>query len=79
MPTICIGRETIESLSTGEPVALGQDCYAIPASGFDHPYKRIAELEAALRDVDAIAWCADSVAEVRERIGARLTKVLPKG
>lgn len=46
--TFCIGRETIQALEVGVPVQIGQGAVAIPADSYDAPYKRIAELEAAV-------------------------------
>jgi len=37
---------------------------------------RITELEAALRSVRDIAWCADSVDEIRRRVDAALSSIL---
>lgn len=48
---ICVGRESIEALSTGEPVRVGNGQYLIQADSYDHPYKRIAALEEAMRAI----------------------------
>ncbi len=48
---ICVGRESIEALATGEPVKVGDGEYLLMADSYDHPYRRITELEEALRAV----------------------------
>jgi hypothetical protein len=48
---ICVGRESIEALATGEPVCVGPNEYLLQADSYDHPYKRIDELEAALTEI----------------------------
>jgi hypothetical protein len=48
---ICVGRETIEALGTGEPVKVGDGEYLLGADSYDYPYRRIAQLEAALLSV----------------------------
>ncbi len=49
---ICIGREAIEALGNGDsPVKVGENEYLLKADSYDYPYRRIAVLEAALRDV----------------------------
>ena len=59
---ILVGRESIEALGTGEPVKVGDNEYLIGADSYDYPYRRIAELEAALRPfaklADEIEACA---------------------
>jgi hypothetical protein len=54
---ICVGRESIEALATGEPVKVGDNEYLLMADSYDHPYRRIADLEAA---INAIAYCANN-------------------
>ena len=44
---ICVGRESIEALATGEPVKVGDNEYLLAADSYDHPYKRIGQLEKA--------------------------------
>ena len=48
---ICVGRECIEKLATGEPVAVGEGEYLIQADSYDYPYRRIDRLEAALTEI----------------------------
>ncbi len=51
---ICIGRETIEALGNGgSPVKVGENEYLLKADSYDYPYRRIAELEEALREIAA--------------------------
>lgn len=51
---ICVGRESIEALATGEPVRVGDGEYLLMADSYDYPYRRIAELEALLRRIDNV-------------------------
>jgi hypothetical protein len=50
---ICVGRESIEKLAADDPVRVGENEYLIRADSYDYPYRRIAELEAALREIAA--------------------------